>query len=116
MEAIETKAMKGIKTYLERKGFEIVEEGWAHGNDTVDFIARDEEDLVFVTCLVKQNDGEGSPKEALDRDSLERLAAAYLAEHLNHEDCQVRFDAVSMLVLSDDRAFLRHHRNVLSEY
>lgn len=62
METIDTRAMRGIRVYLERRGFEILEEGWAHGGDVVDFIARDEEDLVFVSCQVAQNGGEGFPR------------------------------------------------------
>ena len=38
MEAIDTKAMKDIRSYLERRGFEILEERWAHGGDAIDFI------------------------------------------------------------------------------
>lgn len=115
MEAIDTKAMKGIRSYLERRGFEILEERWAHGGDAIDFIANEEDDLVFIGCQLRQNSGEGFPEEVLDRDSLERLAAAYLAEHLDSGDCTVRFDIVSMLVLNDNRALLRHHRNALCE-
>ena len=36
MEAtIRDKAERGIKAYLERQGFEIIEEGWAHGSDRI---------------------------------------------------------------------------------
>lgn len=115
MEAINTKAMKGIKSYLERRGFEILEERWARGGDTIDFIANEEDDLVFIGCQLRQNSGEGFPEEVLDRDSLERLAASYLTEHLDSGECTVRFDQVSMLILNDSRALLRHHRNALSE-
>ena len=115
MEAIDAKAMKGIRGYLERRGFEILEESWAHGGDVIDFIADEEGDLVFIGCRLRRNGGEGFPEEALDRGSLERLAEAYLAEHLDSTDCTVRFDAVSMLVLGDSRALLRHHRNALCE-
>ncbi len=48
MEAIDTKAMKGIRSYLERRGFEILEEEWAHDGDIIDFIASEEGDLVFI--------------------------------------------------------------------
>ncbi|RDB54405.1 endonuclease [Paraeggerthella hongkongensis] len=115
MEAIDTKAMKGIRSYLEHRGFEILEERWAHGGDAVDFISNEEGDLVFISCQFRQNNGEGFPEEALDRGSLERLAAAYLAEHLDSGDCTVRFDVVSMLTFGNDRGLLRHHRNALCE-
>ena len=111
MEAIGTKAKKGIRVYFERGGFEILEEDWAHGGDVVDFIARDEDDLVFVRCQITQNGGEGFPEEDADRAALERLAAAYLAEHLDSEDIRIRFDAVSMFIVGESRALLRHHVN-----
>lgn len=82
MEAIDTMAKKGIRVYLERRGFEILEEDWAHGGDVADFIARDEDDLVFVRCQITQNGGEGAPEEDADRAALERLAAAYLVQRL----------------------------------
>lgn len=99
-EDIDTKAKKGIRVYLERRGFEILEEDWARGGDVADFIARDEDDLLFVHCQITQNGGEGFPEEDADRAALERLAAAYLAEHLDSEDIRIRFD---VCVLSSSR-------------
>lgn len=113
MEAIDTKAKKGIRVYLERRGFEILEEGWVHGGDVADFIAEDEGELVFVSCRIHRNRGEGFPEDGLDRASLERLAAAYLAEHLDSEDIRIRFDVASMLIVGESRALLRHHLNAL---
>lgn len=116
MEAtINEKAMKAIGAYLERRGFEILESGWAHGTDGVDFIAREEDDLVFVVTEVVEDRGGGFPEEKVDRAPLERVAAAYLAQAAGSADCAVRFDFVSMIVLGGSRAFLRHHRNCLSE-
>ena len=103
-EDIDTKAKKGIRVYLERRGFEILEEDWARGGDVADFIARDEDDLLFVHCQITQNGGEGFPEEDADRAALERLAAAYLAEHLDSEDIRIRFDVVSMLIVGESRA------------
>ena len=113
MEAIDTRATRGIRVYLERRGFEILEDGWAHGGDVADFIARDVDDLVFVNCQITQNGGKGFPEEDADRAALERLAAAYLAEHLDSEDIRIRFDVVSMLIVGESRALLRHHLNAL---
>lgn len=112
-EDIDTKAKKGIRVYLERRGFEIPEEDWARGGDVADFIARDEDDLLFVHCQITQNGGEGFPEEDADRAALERLAAAYLAEHLDSEDIRIRFDVVSMLIVGESRALFRHHLNAL---
>lgn len=112
-EDIDTKAKKGIRVYLERRGFEILEEDWARGGDVADFIARDEDDLLFVHCQITQNGGEGFPEEDADRAALERLAAAYLAERLDSEDIRIRFDVVSMLIVGESRALFRHHLNAL---
>lgn len=112
-EDIDTKAKKGIRVYLERRGFEILEEDWARGGDVADFIARDEDDLLFVHCQITQNGGEGFPEEDADRAALERLAAAYLAEHLDSEGIRIRFDVVSMLIVGESRALFRHHLNAL---
>lgn len=113
MEAINDKAMRAAGMFLERKGFEILEKGWAHGDASVDYVARDEGDLVFVTCLARENDGKGFPGEPIDREESERLAIAYLADHPESGDCTVRFDVVSLVVVSDSRALLRHHCNAL---
>lgn len=57
MKTISALAMRGISTYLARRGFDIIEEGWAHGKDSIDFIARDDDDLVFIaTKVAKRSD------------------------------------------------------------
>ncbi len=112
--ATKTKAMQGIRKFLEMRGFEIVEDGWKSGKNRIDFVARDEDDLVFVDCHVHGDTGEGFPADAPDRATSERVAAAYLAQHDGLEQTMIRFDIVSMLVLSNDRAMVRHYRNALS--
>lgn len=109
------KAQDAIRRYLELKGFEIIEQGWAHGNDSIEFIARDEETLVFVGCTMSQNTGEGMPSEGIDRKAFERIAAAYLTEHGDETDMEIRYDHVHLLVIGESRALLRHHTNALSE-
>lgn len=116
MEAtIQSKAQRAIRAFLVRHGFEIIEEGWAHGKDSIDFIAREDDELVFIDTAVNMNDGTGFAKESANRSSLECLAAAYLAEHHDMPEGLVRFDKVNLMVLGDSKAFLRHHRNALSE-
>lgn len=108
--------LKGaISTFLIRHGFEIIEEGWAHGKDSIDFIDREDDELVFIDTAINMNDGAGFTKESANRSSLERLAAAYLAEHQGMPEGLVRFGKVNLMVLGDSKAFLRHYRNALSE-
>lgn len=114
MEAtIYEKATKAIETFLDRRGYGIIERGWAHGSDRADFIAREDGDLVLVTVKISEGSG-GFPEEGpADREGLEHLIAAYL-EHFGEGDVTVRFGIVSMMVLGDSRGFLRLHRNALS--
>lgn len=42
-ERIKTKVRKASKRYLQMRGFEALEDGWAHVRDSVDFIAIDGE-------------------------------------------------------------------------
>jgi putative endonuclease len=114
MEAIiSEKAHKAIRTYLERKGFDILEEGWAHGSESFDFIAREDDDLVFIDTAIRPEGGE-MPEERPDRNKFERLAVAYLASSGLEGDLAVRYDIVALLVINSNRALLRHHRNALS--
>lgn len=105
-------ARKATRAYLERRDFEVLEEGWAHGSERVDLIAREDGDMVFVD-VVAADHGPDMPEERPDRSRFERLAAAYLAEHPDGGDFRVRYDVVSILVVNGDRALLGHHRNAL---
>ncbi|MCB5390657.1 MULTISPECIES: YraN family protein [Eggerthella] len=115
METIDNKAMRGISSYLTRHGYDILEEGWTHGKDAIDFIARDERDeLVFIATRAT-NGGNKLPAEKVSRRSLERIAAAYLSSNIELPEGAVRFDFISMLILGDSKALIRHHRNALGD-
>ena len=116
-ESITTKARKAMRRYLELRGFEVLEDGWAHGKDAADFIAIDGEngDLVFVAAEARANGNGEFPGSEPDREAFERLAAAYLTD-ADVTDRAVRLDVLSMLVLSDSRGLIRHHVNVLSAW
>lgn len=107
------RAQRAIGRYLELKGCEVLEEGWKHGDDKVDFIVGDGDCIAFVFGRVSSNCGEGIPDAVPDRKAFERLAAAYFAENPDHADCAVRADVVSLLVLSESRAIVRHHVNAI---
>lgn len=114
MEATIQRAKQGVRRYLELKGYEILEDGWCHGRDSVDFIATDEDGaLVFIDCEVSENVGEGIPEEAPDRKAFERIAAAFLAES-DLSSVEVRYDVVGILIIGESRALIRHHINAIT--
>ena len=93
MNDMKEKAMGAVRTFLERKGYEIVDEAWQgpEGIGGIDLVAVDEDGtLVFVDATVRiGTDG--------------------------FSDTPVRFDEVAMMVVKENRALLRHHINCFGE-
>ena len=112
--SIDERSCGAIRAYLEHRGIEVLEEGWAHGSDDIGFIAMDEGELAFVDAAAKCG-GHGMPQEEPDRKRFERIAAAYLAESEVEGLTSIRYDIASLLVVGSEGAFLRHHKNVLNE-
>ena len=99
--------------FLERRGFEVIERNWKCIAGEADIVALQEDTLCFVEVKTRSDAQKGFPSEAVTerkRDRYERIAACYLKDHV-YDDLRVRFDVISILVLNNDRAFLRHHVN-----
>lgn len=89
---LQEKAVKAATRFIERKGFELLETGWT-----------------------SPEYGEGGFEGGkVKRSDLEIAAASWLAGNCPDGDIQVRFDIIDMLVVSTDRALLRHHINAFS--
>lgn len=81
-----------------------------------DIIALDEAAVVFVEVNARTGAEAGFPAEAgteAKRAKFECTAIAYMAGY-EETDVSVRFDIISMVVIGESRAMLRHHINVLS--
>ena len=81
-----------------------------------DIIARDGDSVVFVEVKTRSSCDCGMPAEAVDeakRDRYERIAALFL-QGFDVVDVPVRFDIVSIVAISPDRAMIRHHINAFS--
>ncbi len=102
--------------FLERRGYDIVERNWTCNAGEADIIARDEETVVFVEVKTRTNCDKGLPSEAVDeakRARYEQIAVQFLKDY-DVVDVPVRFDIVSLVVISPDRAMIRHHINAFS--
>ena len=78
--------------------------------------ARDGDSVVFVEVKTRSSCDCGMPAEAVDeakRDRYERIAALFL-QGFDVVDVPVRFDIVSIVAISPDRAMIRHHINAFS--
>ena len=112
--SIDERSHEAIRAYLRHRGIEVLEESWAHGSGSIDFIAMDDEELVFVDAATKCG-GYDMPREEPDQERFERIAAAYLAESEVEGLTSIRYDIVSLLVTGSEKALLRHHKNVLND-
>lgn len=116
MEALNEKAIEATARFLERKGCEVIDRGWAgpEGIGAIDLVAVDDGDLVFVDVAARRAT-DGFPEAHLGRELREVLAAKWLGEHSDeYTGMGVRFDDVAMMVMDDNRALLRRHVNCLS--
>ena len=101
-----------VSRYLEAKGFEILEKNWKHGDNSVDLIADDDGEIVFVFITSEGDSENGFAHARITRKLFESLAIAYLATHSDTCNCSVRADEVSLVVVSPDKAMLRHWINM----
>ena len=118
MNDMKEKAMGAVKAFLERKGYEIVDEAWQgpEGIGGIDLVAVDEDGtLVFVDATARIGT-DGFPEAHRARGLREALAATWLAGNGDdYADTPVRFDEVAMMVVKENRALLRHHVNCFGE-
>jgi putative endonuclease len=98
--------------YLERNGMHVVERNWRCDAGEVDIVALDDTTLVLVEVKTRRSVRAGTPEAAVTpakQRRYARLAAAYL-QSTGMADVSVRFDVITLLVITEDRALLRHHR------
>lgn len=112
---LQEKAVKAATRFIERKGYELLETGWTSPEGTlIDLIANDEDALVFIDVAATKYGEGGFEGGKVKRSDLEIAAASWLAVNTPDGDIPVRFDIIDMLVVSTDRALLRHHINAFS--
>ena len=107
--------------FLMRRGFDIVDRNWKCPAGEVDIIAEDGDTLVFCEVKTRTSLKRGMPSEAVTpekRKRYEKIAAWYLRECGDEwcrghgwDDHPIWFDVISILVVGEDRAILRHDVN-----
>ena len=105
MENTQERIVKAARRYLEARGYEVVDQAeW----DSAPVLVLDDDGVVaFAQVAYGMHE---MPADTFDRDSFEAFAGGYLAEH-DIADCQVRADRIDVMVVSGDRALLRHAVN-----
>lgn len=112
--SITERTKTAAKRFLEHRGYE-VRSTW-ESKDQYGFIAKGEDAVAFIRLVSNGIDKPGFPEEpTMSRDEFEQVACNILAADENGDmtDMPVRFDVLALKVLCADRAFIRHHINVL---
>lgn len=101
--------------FLERVGIHVLERDWRCDAGAIDIVAMDGETLVIVVVKTRQSghQEESQTVSAATGRRLKKLAKAYI-EHTDLGVIGWRVDRIDLLVISDDRALLRHHRALLT--
>lgn len=111
----EKRGLKAACKFIARKGLTVIDDD--PGASAFDIVAKSDEDKVLVFAQVKTRlaSDEGFPKETFLRDVAEVEVMRWLQGGLTDAevDYRIRFDCASLLILSENRAFLRWHTNVL---
>lgn len=109
---LQKRGFEAAKNFLQRKGYIILDDDTSQ--DAFDLVAEKDDIVSFVSVAIRESTEKGFPEETFDRSKAETASAIWLKEHESAlaDTFQVRFDAISILVLSSDRAFLRYHINV----
>lgn len=108
-------AITAAVSLLERSGYEIAEREWECEYGYVDLVARDGDAVVFVDVLFIAGAAGSMPPDDVSPRALamhEMTAMSYLAQHPDLVDVPVRFDALTIKPIAQNRGFVRLHKNM----
>lgn len=113
-QSIKTRTIEAAKRYLSRSGYEL-RSTWDSA-DQFGLIAKDEGTVTFIRLISNGIEKDSFPDESkVSREDFEQVAIDWFAKHDDADmlDVPVRFDVLSLKVLCEDRALVRHHVNAL---
>ncbi len=105
------------KAYLQRKGFEILEENWQFKKAEIDIIALIDETLIFVEVKARSGNSFGEPEDFVNakKQQLMSFAADEYIFLKDHEG-EIRFDIISILFTNAQEYTLKHIEDAFWNY
>lgn len=97
------------RTFLENKGFQILETNWRYRRAELDLIAKNDETLVFIEVKTRSTDLFGQPTEAISfrkQRLLADAASAYMEQSAH--DAAIRFDVISIIYRDEKHYTIEH--------
>ena len=114
---LDEKVIRGIKVYLARNRYDVIGEDWLLGG--LGIVAKDGDEIVFITCRYRYSHGEDDfefPKEVISTNTRVKLENNMLRWSILNPSFlgtkNIRFDNIDMVIVTSDRAVLRHHINI----
>ncbi len=100
------------RTFLEQKGWQVLESNWRWRRAEIDLIAKDGDTLVFIEVKTRSTDLFGKPEEAvtLRKERLLADAASVYMEQIGH-DWAVRFDVISIIYRNEQHYEIEHFQD-----
>lgn len=100
---------KAAAQYLEKNGYEILENNYRVSGSEVDLIAKKDDTLCFVEVKTRGSDDFGLPEEFVDRRKRSKIirAAKIFTATKKYVDFYVRFDIIAVLY-SEGKIAINH--------
>ena len=97
------------KEFLEKNGYEILDENWVHGKAEVDLIAYLHRQIIFVEVKTRTSVAFGMPEDFVSEAKQKQmeLAANEYIELMNHQG-EIRFDIISILFDKQKKYTIKH--------
>lgn len=95
-------------SFLEKKGYSLLEKNWRFGHEEIDIIASNDSTLVIAEVKTRKSNYFGEPEEFVTRQKQKHLikaANAYIEK--NNLDLDVRFDIIAV-ILSEKKQHIHH--------
>lgn len=115
MENLIDQAKAAAERFLACRGYDVIATDWTCPAGKVDIIAEDEDGgIAFIDVFARRGYEDGFPTAPESGKSLaerETIALHFLAQH---DKCNIpfRFDNISLAVVGEGRACIRHHISV----
>lgn len=114
---LRNRSMKACVLFLERRGYDVID---ILDDNNINIVAIDNEEnsIVFIKVFTRDSTAKGFMSDNMTdefRNELEESSIKYLRENNDIEvNRPVRFDTISLIVLGDSKAMIRHHINAIN--
>ena len=116
MSTLKDKALQAATRYVEHRGYDVIDVAYPlPGGEQIDIVAKDGDALAFIDVKARRDSAKGFPESDTSnraREEREMAAIRWLQNGSEeYTDIPIRFDVISLVVIGEHRAIIRHHIN-----